>query len=208
MNCGVKGYDTVNELTELEENYLNYKPDMVIVAINSSDIVDILVRGGKERIGRPFYKPPGSPRWEIFFGSSYIVRLFVQGILGYDWTLKSERQRNADTQRGLDIIYQTVLDFKKLSKDHGFRLVTVFHPTVQELINDSWQFDGIIEKLSEDNDIAVINLLVYYKAMCEKLRIRASDIYWPVDLHHNPMGYRLFASGVADAIAKLPDSAN
>ena len=208
MNCGVNGDDTVNELQTLRERVLAYKPDMVIVAVNRSDITDIATRGGQERIGRPFYRPPGSPWWEFLFGSSFLVRHFVQGILGYDWTLKSSAELKAGDARALDTIYQTIMDFAHLSGERGFRLVAVFHPMKHELEKGDWPLDGLIGRLAGEKDILAVNLLEHYKAECAKSGVPASDIYWPIDLHHNARGYELFARGVAEAISKTPGIKN
>ncbi|MBI5845809.1 MAG: hypothetical protein HZB23_14215 [Deltaproteobacteria bacterium] len=208
MNCGIVSHDTVDELQVLRERVLAFRPDMVIVAVNSSDITDIATKGGQERIGRPFYRPPGSPWWEFLFGSSFLVRHFVQGILGYDWTLKSSAELKAGDARALDAIYQTIMDFAHLSGERGFALVAVFHPMKHELEKGGWPLDGLIGRLAGEKDILVVNLLEYYKAECAKSGVPASDIYWPVDLHHNARGYELFARGVAEAISKTPGIKN
>ena len=49
INAGISGSDPFFEYQLLKERLLKYNPNMVIVAINSSDIDDLIIRGGMER---------------------------------------------------------------------------------------------------------------------------------------------------------------
>ena len=49
VNAGISGSDPVFELFLLQNSIEKYNPELVIVAINNSDIDDIIVRGGLER---------------------------------------------------------------------------------------------------------------------------------------------------------------
>ncbi|MBK8672736.1 MAG: SGNH/GDSL hydrolase family protein [Bacteroidetes bacterium] len=48
-NCGIKGNDPVFEYLLLKSKLVKYKPDLVILTINASDITDIEIRGGFNR---------------------------------------------------------------------------------------------------------------------------------------------------------------
>lgn len=90
LNFGKSGSDPVYALHMLKTNFIDFKPDMVVLNINGSDVNDIISRGGMER-----YHSDGSlhlragPWWEFFYGYSFIVRAFVHNI-GYDRQLRKK----------------------------------------------------------------------------------------------------------------------
>ena len=83
-NAGVCGSDPFYYYTLLRDRLLKYHPQLVIVALNSGEIEDILFRGGMERFhadGSTKYKK--GPWFEPLFRKSHLVRFFVQSF-GYN----------------------------------------------------------------------------------------------------------------------------
>lgn len=204
LNGGVSGSDPFYEYLLLKEKLLKYGPDLVIVAINSSDVIDVVVRGGIER-----FKEDGSvkykrgPWFEPLFGMSHLVRLFILNVLDYDWYLLEQQERVEKEKVAIEQIYSSILMFEELSRKAGFELLIVFQPLLDELINEKFPFDELIMNLEKEKKVAVLDLLDFY-LQDEKVRNgNAAAYYWPLDLHHNKEGYALFAKGVRKKLENM-----
>jgi hypothetical protein len=59
MNAGVCGSDPFYSYVLLKDRLIRYKPDLVLLALNASDLNDLLIRGGMER-----FLPDGSVKYK------------------------------------------------------------------------------------------------------------------------------------------------
>lgn len=204
FNGGVSGSDPFFEYMLLKEKLLKYDPDLVIVAINTSDINDVIVRGGMERFQPDTTVNFRSGPWiEPIFGMSRVCRLLMLKVFGYDWYLLRPGERKEETQKALDLIYSCILKFEEMSQEEAFDLLILFHPLQYEVVAAEFELDELIVKLEKETTIDVLNLLEYY-INDEKVNADNVEIYyWPVDQHHNEAGYALFARGVKQKIERL-----
>ncbi len=203
LNGGKAGSDPFFEYMLLERRLLDWQPDLVIVAVNNSDLEDVRIRGGTERFrpdGTVAYRP--APAWEPLYGLSHVVRAVVHGPLDYDWGLLRSHERAAAVVRSTDLLLEGLITFEKLSRERGFALVVVLHPLQWDLEGESWPLEPLALRLRSETDIRVVNLYEYYKGPDGIPPDRVSDYYWPIDLHHNTRGYDLFARGLAEALAR------
>ncbi|MBU0487848.1 MAG: hypothetical protein KKA07_07995, partial [Bacteroidetes bacterium] len=92
INAGVSDSDPFAEYLLLERKLMIYKPDLVIVAVNTTDVDDIIVRGGMERFVDGSIEYNSGPWWEFFYQFSYIVRVVVHRVLHYNFMLLSDQQ--------------------------------------------------------------------------------------------------------------------
>lgn len=201
INAGISGNDPFFEYFILKEKLLAHKPDLVIVAINSSDIAETITRGGMERFRTDStiaYRQ--GPWFEIIFGMSYVCRAFVFEVLNYDWLLLTKEEREREETEALDKIQSCILNFGQLAKDNSLEILLLFHPMVEEVISGSSPFDRMIQELSDNPQLKIFDLLKYYRAEGEMNKGNAMDYYWEIDRHHNAKGYALFAKGVEKKI--------
>jgi len=201
LNGGVSGSDPFYQYLLLKEKLLKYSPDLVIVAINSSDVIDVVVRGGMERFkedGSVKYK--GGPWFEPLFGMSHLVRLFILNVLEYDWYLLQRNERAEKEKEAIDQIYTSIQMFDELSRKAGFKLLIVFQPLLDELEKEKFPFSELIAKLESEKRVAVLDLLDFYLQDEKVQKGHAASYYWPLDLHHNRQGYAMFAKGVRNKL--------
>ena len=197
INAGVGGSDPFFEYILLKEKLLKYNPDMVIVAINSSDVDEIAIRGGMARFcpdGTMKYKQ--GPSWEWFYSFSFIFRHIIHGFYNYSWTLYSPEQLKLERDHAADLIYSAIMQFQQLAQTNKFDLMVVFHPRKNEVISGKTDLSTICSKLKALSDIPTINLLDYYLEEGGLNQKNISDYYWPVDLHHTEKGYELWATAL------------
>ncbi len=194
FNAGVCGSDPCFEYILLRERLLKYNPDLVILAINISDINDVIIRGGMER-----FKPDGSvhyknaPWWEPLYAMSHISRLFFSG-LGYNELLFKENESNFNKAK--QKITEIILIFKEFSERNHFKLIVIFHPYQGEINTNHLELHNVMEKVSEEYKIDVLNMPEYFKEKEKINSANSSEYFWKYDGHHNAKGYAAFARGV------------
>ena len=204
FNAGVSGSDVFYEYMLLKERLLTLDPDLVIVAINDSDVNEIMIRGGMER-----FLPDGStvysrtaPRWEWLYGASFIVRHIVHDLLGYDWLfLKGKEIAEAQSQAVAQIAI-AVERFADLAQEREFPLLIMTHPHSSEIDAGHYlqSFDGFLD---DQDRIAWIDLLDHYITTGIITGDNASQFYWPIDAHHNARGYQAMGDAIAGAVKRL-----
>ncbi len=198
ISAGVAGSDPIYGYKLLEERLLKYQPDLVVVAVNTSDIEDLVARGGRERFGADgTVKPPRQPKTEWLFEHSHLFRLMAMDVLGYDWMLLTPQERALLWRAAIDQLADVATRFQRLGETHGFDVLVVMHPMVYELRNESTNYAPLLPKL-EQGAVEYVDLYAYLRENFPEGQFET--LYWPVDRHHNAEGYRAFAAAVAVAI--------
>lgn len=211
INGGIAGSDPLYGYNLLRDKLLQFKPDLVTLTINASDISDILTRGGKERFLRDgtvqYAEPPAD---EKLFALSHLYRFIGRRLLGYDWfglNPIAQKRKNADA---VITLRTTLADFQNLASREGFKFVVILHPSYQELRTKHYSFDAKgLKKYMRNAAIEFVDLLVYFAQIAPKnvmpnqksniasLKDRFyKSLFWEKDLHHNGDGYKRFAEGL------------
>lgn len=199
FNAGISGSDPFYSYLLLQDKLLKYYPDLVLYTINTTDISDYLYRNGFERFrggDSVVYNKP--PRWEWLYAYSYLSRLFIHGILGYDKHFVKVSALKERTTKALNALHEVALKFDSLGKSHNFTTVVVLHPQYIETVSNQYISDTFAQTFKNDSTLLVADILDYFR----KIKICSQDsvdaYYWPVDRHHNTKGYKIFADGVFD----------
>jgi lysophospholipase L1-like esterase len=206
LNAGVSGSDPYFEYMLLKEKLQAFHPDLVIVAINSSDLNEAIARGGSER-----FRPDGTvaystrPGWDRLYGLSYIWRAIVHEVLGYNTLFVKSHDapaRNREAARLIALALDSIRDF---CRDHGINLLVVSHPQQGdvELGRYGWsEYDDLMRRLERDPDLQFVDLLKYYTQHGLMTKEMASELYWPLDYHHKTKGYRIMGEAIAANIVE------
>lgn len=201
INAGASGSDVFFEYVLLRKLLKTYHPNTVILAINSSDIDDVVIRGGNERFlpgGRLQFRQP--PKWEKIYAASYIFRAAIHGTQNLDWMLLPQSERPGRTSVAIDAIESCIMQFSELAKAEGFKLMVVFHPREAEIKSGIFAYDTLATSLQADSTLTVVNLKDGFMKSGTITPANSSAYYWPVDLHHNAKGYKAFADVLAQQI--------
>jgi lysophospholipase L1-like esterase len=194
MNAGISGSDPFFEANLLKFRLLKYQPDVVLVAVNMSDVDDVMQRGGFERFkADSTYVIKNSPWWEPIYGASIIFRMVMHNVFHYThqlMTAEQEKQLRFESQPRL---LEAVKEFIELSNENKFKLVVVFHPILNELQQNNFPLSAIIPPIKETENVFVLNLYDEYKNYSAKNNLNMADYYWEKDLHHNSKGYQLWS---------------
>lgn len=197
MNAGVGGSDPFFYYMLLKHRMLKYKPDIVIITFNQSDIDDVEVRGGFERFlpdGTTQYKK--GPSWEWLYAESYIFRLIIIDVLHYNRLLKPNLSTEETTQLTIAKYKPCFIKIKELCDSNNIKLITVFHPQYFDITNGQFLLKPIYDWYLKNISNQCLNLYDYY---IEKEMMNSQNVfnyYWKIDRHHNGRGYGAFARGV------------
>lgn len=208
INAGVSGSDPVFEYVLLRERLVSYNPDLVIVAMNQSDVTDIIMRGGMERFqpGERIMIQQKGPYWEWVYGISYLFRHIIHDVLHYNWLLMKPDEISAKEQTATEDIRLSIGAFLNLATKRNFSIVFVFHPHEFEIKDGKYSpgaFNDLIADLKRSNSAHIIDLLEYYRAKEIITKANSGDFFWRTDLHHNTRGYEAMGHGIADKIAEF-----
>jgi lysophospholipase L1-like esterase len=207
INAGVSGSDSFYQYVLLRDKLLAFKPDLVIVALNPTDVNDVIIRGGMER-----FLPDGStryvrnpPRWEWAYATSYIVRVIVHDLLKFNWLLMKESRMESAKSVALEELVSVLTAFQELSEDNDFDLLVVLHPSsFMEVVANRYANDlgRVISLMSHDERIHILDLLDHYRRTGIIVKENARSFFWPLDGHHNTEGYRVMGDAIAQEVLR------
>lgn len=195
INAGVANSDPIYSLKLLEDKLIDYKPDLVILAINGSDIRDVFLRGGPERYdskGNLHFKT--GPWWEFFYGTSFIVRYIIHDILNYnEYLVKSDSflKSYAESQQ---LLNESILKMNSFCEENNIDFRVVFTPFFTDIFNGYLDLDKTYHYLVSKNMLSkIIYLPPCYYQNFQYHGSNPMDYYWPIDFHHNSEGYLMMA---------------
>lgn len=197
MNAGISSSDIVYDLYKMEHDLLQYRPDIVLLSINNTDVSNIMGRGCTERFvdenGLRSVRYRDAPSWEYLYGISHFFRAMSE-LIG----LRLERWSIEELDTAYACFAQQLAAFRQLSEDHGFELVVVFHPLDNDVLRRHYGDLKSVQDIAASQGLHTIDLLPYY---LNEVRMDASNIdsfYWPIDRHQK--SYKVFADGVLNEL--------
>jgi hypothetical protein len=200
-NAGISGSDPWYEYVLLREKLLDSEPNLVLVAVNASDIDDVLARGGQER-----FQPDGTtrftrqpPPWEWLYGVSYLTRSVIHDLLRYDYLFVRESEAFEQRIQAVEVVFAALKAFDQLARARGFDLMVIVHPDRWEATRDrhSDPISVLLERLTSDGTITYVDVLSHWRDTGIFKRRPAESLYWELDGHNNADGYALLAEAVA-----------
>lgn len=205
LNAGIAGSDPFYAYVLFKERLQPFQPDLVIVAINTSDVADVIVRGGMERFRADgsvaFHEPPS---WEWSYAVSYVWRMVVRDVLQFDSQLLRRAERERREGPALDELRSAVEAIESLCRSGGARLLVVAHPGEGDVRRGSYEFgfERLLETLGKDPRFGFVDLLERYREVPITAN-NASEFFWRTDRHHNARGYEVMGDLIAAEIVRL-----
>ena len=201
LNGGVSGSDLFFSYKLMERLYPIANPKIVILNINTSDIDDIICRGGEERFRNNSVRYVNfSPWWEYFYSFSYIFRTISNEIFHTNPVLYS-RQRTQDINY-LKIIYDKVLQYNDYCNKRNIKFVFVVSPILKELAENNFSFDELVQVINNNTQIHTINLKDIFLQKKYITKTNYTEYYYLQDYHFKPKGYQLAGDIIAADISK------
>lgn len=199
FNAGVSGSDPFFSYMLLKQKLLRYKPDILLMSINQTDIIDCMVRGGSERFSDDnTLKYNKAPWWDFFYGKLFTVRYLMHNVLHYNALLitpEDELRKKALAKLQLINCVDSIV---ALCKANDIQPVFVFHPMQIEVEKEQLECQMVLDYCLKMN-LNTVNVLSYFLA--HGLNGSTLKVYnWPADGHHNSTGYGMLAQAIADGM--------
>lgn len=196
---GVAGSDPFYSYKLLKDKLLVFKPDLITLAINSSDIMDIVARRGNERFladGTVRFAEPPCDEW--IYARSHLYRALTY-LLGYDWLGLSPSEHITKREKAVEELEAIVEEFQALANRENCRFVVILHPDAYELSTETYSFNAAaLKQHFAENGISYVDLMQHFAQRMGIERESPKTLYWKKDFHHNEAGYRIFAEGVEE----------
>ncbi|MBK7147468.1 MAG: hypothetical protein IPH78_01290 [Bacteroidetes bacterium] len=207
FNAGTCGSDPVF-------GYYTYKhllgqliqPDIIVQSLSAQDYMeDLVLRGGFERFTNDTtIQFTGSGfKYEWWYQHFHLARLYFTGIKGYnDFFINDELRAQ---KRATHIaITQNLVSRWQQALQPGQQLFFMLRPDPVEIENKRYNeyFQPIVDSITPLP--TPLHLADFNQWLHQTYHIEPSQIYnifWKQDGHHNPYGYGLMATSVADNIA-------
>lgn len=198
LNAGKAGSDVCFEYMLMQKLQAEYTPQVVILAINTTDIDDIIIRGGMERFRSDSSVVfNNAPWWEPIYATSYIGRGIINALAKPDWTLTPQNSKPQAEQKAINTIVATVKQFKSFADSYNIKLIVSLNPQIDELLNSNANYNNLVADLESVNGIDFIDLKKEYLRHNYITATNYTKYYWPEDKHHNSAGYKIWAEIVA-----------
>jgi lysophospholipase L1-like esterase len=205
LNAGISSSDPLFEYVLLRDRLAAYRPDLIIAAVNNSDVTDVITRGGMERF-RPdgTVRVDGGPAWEPLYAVSYITRHVMHDVLGYTWLLMTP-SAFAEAQRAANGPLRAAIHAMAMTaRTLGSQFAVVFFPTKYEVAAGAYDtaFGTLVEEFAASRDVETIDLLSIYTRDGTVTPANVDELYWPLDTHHDARGYAVMGQAIAAEIVR------
>ncbi|MEE2830647.1 MAG: hypothetical protein VX498_15775 [Myxococcota bacterium] len=204
VNAAVPGHDPVFSYQMLYRRAIRFEPDIVVLAVNDSDVFDLAIRGGMDRFdeqGR--VTGVGDAPFEFLFQHSHLARSIIMlspRTFGHrlHWNqLTDEEDRTAQQDMA-----NAAASLAQLGKERGFHFLMVAHPHLYAVNGEKTtnSFGALQAELT--------TLGIHYFDLTPLFRRAAArdgiEVYfYPVDGHYTPAGQRLMGAGTDYALQRL-----
>ncbi|MCP4123304.1 MAG: SGNH/GDSL hydrolase family protein [Bacteroidetes bacterium] len=204
INAGNSGSDPIYEIYKLQKLLFDkYRPDLVILNINASDINDVVFKGGQERFSGSKSRYNNGPRWKYLYISSHVFRMILHEVFGiqtFYYTTGGFEQQQAKALATLtEELNNNLIPY---TDSMGIELILLFTPILDELRTASFPLSDIIESISDAEHVSTINM--YDKFMDRDIEFQ--DHFWNEDIHNNSRGYGIWVEEIAPMVTEIYES--
>ena len=202
INAGIGGSDPVYEFALYRDKLTPYKPDIVVLTINSTDIGDIVGRGGYERFHADGTAGKKAPWWEGIYASNHLFRMIMRVAFKYNFSLIKNADSEEKKHNAVKIIKETIVKFRDLTRKEDSKLLIVLQPSITEFDNGRHTpFFGQLEiaKFLETEGIHYLDASIEFRKKGKSV----PDYYYPLDTHFNKQGYELFGKTTYEKLEAL-----
>jgi hypothetical protein len=198
-NAGACGSDVFFSNKLLVNDLFKMNPHLVIECINTSDVLDVIKRGGNERFNddRTTSGKVG-PRWELIYKYSYVFRAIIHDFFDYDENLIKKSDYANKESKAIQMIKQKTIETALFCKKNGIPYVMFIQPIPADLKIYQTQPLHFINQLTELP--YSVNL---FEPMHKYYNIRSIEANsWDLNGHFNSKGYLVLGNIIYEELLK------
>lgn len=207
INAGYAGSDVFYDYVCYRDSFTKLKPDLVIAALNSSDYIDYMIRGGLDRFcadGTTHYRK--GPWYESVFQYSRFFRAVMYKYKNFPFSgiFVGEKEILNEYSYANVALDSTMRLYKTSALQHGANFVNIIHIVPHEIkykesnlnIHALATFDSLAHSLNSQG----VNCIYLTQPMVQSFGDSLNLYYHHVDGHYNSRGYNILAGLVADSL--------
>ena len=199
LNAGISGNDPFFDWKMLRRLKDSLKIYTAVFLINSTDISDIMIRGGNERfLLNGDIKYIDTPWWERVYAFSLVFRLMIHNVWDYDRNLMTHKERERREKIAFEnlknLFHKDIIPF---CFERNIKLIIAIHPLEWEL-NDKLNYNVLISSFHQTDNAIVIDT---YNPIYENNK--KSSIYLAIDKHFNEKGSEIIADEIFNVLKPL-----
>lgn len=204
INASVPGHDPVFSYQMLFRRAIRYQPDIVVLAINDSDVFDIAMRGGMDRFddeGR--VRGVEDAPFEFFFEHSHLARAIIMlSPRRFGHRLHWNQLTPEEDGQAQQVIAETALSFQKLGGERGFDFLVVAHPHLYAVNGEKTTSSfGTLQSELRSRNIHYFDLTGLFRRAVGQESIET--YFYPIDGHYTAAGQELMAAGIDHQLRQL-----
>ena len=198
-NAGTCGSDVFFNNKLLVNELIKMKPQLVIECINTSDILDVIWRGGDERFNEDgTTSGKVGPRWEVIYQYSHVFRGIIHVFFEYNRNLIKRSELLQQESKAIEMIKQKINETALFCKNNRIPYILLIQPIPADLKINQTQPTFFIDHLSELP--YSINL---FKPMHKYYLLHhIKNDSWDLNGHYNSNGYLVLANIIFEELQK------
>ncbi|HQP05197.1 MAG TPA: hypothetical protein PLP11_11410, partial [Bacteroidales bacterium] len=126
INGGMIGSDPVADYNRLKTNLIGLDPNIILFAVNITDLSDLMLRGGIERLTNGAVVKLKAPWWEVVYAMSHTLRLVLNRFFDAS-LLVSHKQLVMQQEKYLSMMEKFCITVSNEFSDRC-KVVFIFHP--------------------------------------------------------------------------------
>lgn len=207
LNAGNCGSDPFFNFKGLQDKIAVYQPDIILQSFTPHDFYqDFFIRGGNERFNSDStvsYKK--APWWERFFAASYILRISMFTIGGYNGFMIKKSDLPVIEKDMEQKSIQLFKAYREFARNRNIDLIVYSIPSKAdfELHKETAPFHQKFDKPFHDFNLHYYNILPCYKDYIRNNNSTFDNYYWKKDGHHNAKGYKMMAKCLEEIVTPV-----
>jgi hypothetical protein len=198
-NAGTCGSDVFFSNKLLVNDLFKMNPHLVIECINTSDILDVIKRGGNER-----FNDDGTtsgkvgPKWELIYKYSYVFRGIIHGFFKYNRNLIKKTELVQQEIKAIQLIQLKIKETASFCRKNRVPYIILIQPTPSDLMVNQTQPLHFINQLAELP--YSVNL---FEPMHKYYNIHSVEANsWDLNGHFNSKGYLVLGNIIYEELLK------
>src|SRR5262249_40849734 len=138
-----------------------YKPDVVVVSVNATDIFEYVYRGTTTRMQDFTALYRKAPWWEPLYAHCYLVRLFMHKILKYNRFLFTESEWEKQKTEAIESLKSSLEGISTACDVNNARCIFLFNPLKYEMQVHRLDCQPVLD-YARQQKMEVIDLMAFF----------------------------------------------
>jgi hypothetical protein len=198
-NAGTCGSDVFFNYKLLVNDLYKMKPHLVIECVNTSDILDVIKRGGNERFNEDgTTSGKVGPKWELVYKYSYVFRGIIHGYFKFNRNLIKKTELEQQEIKAVQLIQLKIKETASFCRKNRVPYIILIQPTPSDLMVNQTQ------PLHFINQLTVLPYSVnLFKPLHKYYKIHSVEAdSWDLNGHFNSNGYLVLGNIIFEELQK------